>query len=77
MPNRVFVDSNVWVYLFLQDDRKKYEIAEEFLSGGLNSTIVISYQVANEVSNVLLKHGYSEAEVRESIERLFKICALQ
>ena len=78
MPNRVFVDSNVWLYLFLQDDNKKFKIAEEYLLNNyLNSTFVITYQVINEVSNILLKNDYPEAEIRESIDYLFKVCTLQ
>jgi len=54
MRNRVFVDSNIWLYLFLQDDDKKYKMAEQyFLSNNLNSIFVTSYQVINEVSNIL------------------------
>jgi len=77
MRNRIFVDSNVWLYLFLQDDNNKYKTAERFLSDNRNSTLVVSYQVINEVSNVLLKKGYSETRIRECIDHFFGICTLQ
>jgi predicted nucleic acid-binding protein len=57
--NKVFVDSNIWLYLFLQDDDEKYRIAEEYLSkNNLHSTFVITYQVINEVSNNLLRNDF-------------------
>jgi predicted nucleic acid-binding protein len=31
--DKIFVDTNVWVYLYLHDDEEKYKIAEEYLSG--------------------------------------------
>jgi predicted nucleic acid-binding protein len=32
MTDRIFVDSNVWVYFFVQDEYNKYKIAEEYFS---------------------------------------------
>jgi len=77
MRNRVFVDSNIWLYLFLQDDDEKYRIVEQyFMSNNLNSIFVTSYQVINEVSNILLKKKFAETEIRESIDYLLKVCTL-
>jgi predicted nucleic acid-binding protein len=78
MQNRVFVDSNIWLYLLLQDDDKKYTIAEEYLlKNNLNSTFIITYQVINEVSNNLLRNGFPETKIRDIIDFLFKVCTLQ
>ena len=78
MQNKIFVDSNIWLYLLLQDDNKKYKIAEEFFQkNNLNSTFVITYQVVNEVSNILLKNEYTETKIRESIDNLFRVCTVQ
>jgi len=78
MRNRVFVDSNIWLYLFLQDDDEKYKNAEQyFVNNNLNTIFITSYQVINEVSNVLLKKKFTEAETRKSIDCLLKVCALQ
>jgi len=78
MHNRIFVDSNIWLYLFLQDDNKKYKTSEEYLlKNNLNSTFIITYQVINEVANILLKNNFTEIEIRENIEYLFKVCTLQ
>jgi len=78
MQNKIFIDSNVWLYLFLQDDNKKYKIIEEYLlKYNLNSTFIITYQVVNEVAGILLKNNFTEVETRENIEYLFKVCTLQ
>jgi len=78
MQNKIFLDSNVWLYLFLQDDDEKYKITEKYLlKNNLNSSFVITYQVINEVANILLKNNFTEIEIRENIEYLFKINTLQ
>jgi predicted nucleic acid-binding protein len=78
MSDKVFVDSNVWLYLFLQDDDEKYKIAENFFkANGLRSTFVITYQVINEVSNILLKNAYTETKIRENIDHMFRLSTIQ
>jgi predicted nucleic acid-binding protein len=78
MQNKIFVDSNVWLYLFLQDDNNKYITTERyFLSNNLNSNFIITYQVINEISNILLKNNFTETEIRENIDYLFKVCTIQ
>ena len=78
MSDKVFVDSNVWLYLFLQDDDEKYKMVENyFKANGLRSTFVITYQVINEVSNILLKNGYTETKIRENIDHIFRLSTIQ
>ena len=78
MQNKIFVDSNIWLYLFLQDNDEKYKIAEKyFLNNSLNTNFIVSYQVINEISNILFKNKYLETEIMETIENLFKICTIQ
>ncbi|MDR2192971.1 MAG: PIN domain-containing protein [Treponema sp.] len=78
MTDKIFVDSNIWVYMFLQDNEEKYKIAEDcLLEKGANTTFIITYQIINEVSNALLRNEYSEMEIREIIEYMLKICTIQ
>jgi len=78
MIDRIFVDSNVWVYLFTKDDNSKYAIVEKFiLKNGYQNSLVISYQVINEVSRILVRKNFSEADVRNVIEMLTEICIVQ
>jgi predicted nucleic acid-binding protein len=61
MADKIFVDTNVWVYLYLHDDYEKYKIVEEYLSRNSHNVIfVITWQVVNEVSNTLLRYKYTD-----------------
>jgi predicted nucleic acid-binding protein len=78
MKNKLFIDTNIWLYVFLGDDFKKYKIATEYLEkNNIDSELIITYQVINEVTNILLKNNFTELEIRERIDYLFKICKIQ
>jgi len=78
MTGRIFIDSNVWVYLFSHENDQKCELAERFISNyGNKNTIIISFQVINEVTRILKKKGFSEPDIRNVIESLAKICVIQ
>ncbi len=78
MTDRIFIDSNVWIYLFLNEDSRKHDIADSFIArSGLKSVLVISPQVINEVSGVSYKHKLDEARIRFIIERMSNICLVQ
>ena len=77
MTDRIFVDSNVWVYLFLKDDGKCKKAEQFILENGGKTTLVISYQVLNEVTNVMQKKNFSERDIKNVIEQLTKICMIQ
>jgi len=76
MVGKIFIDSNVWLYLFLKDESNKYRIAEKYILENSNNPLFISYQVINEVTNQLLRKNFSETVVRKNIEYLFKICTI-
>jgi predicted nucleic acid-binding protein len=78
MTDKIFVDTNVWVYLYLHDDDEKYKIAEEYLSeNSQRAVFIVTWQIINEVSNTLLRYEYTEPEIRKYIEQLFKVCTIQ
>ncbi|MDR1147049.1 MAG: PIN domain-containing protein [Spirochaetaceae bacterium] len=78
MTDKIFVDTNVWVYLYLHDDEEKYKIAEEYLlRNNQNAVFIITWQIINEVSNTLSRYKYTESEIRKYIEQLFKVCTIQ
>jgi predicted nucleic acid-binding protein len=76
MLDSLFLDTNIILYLSLipknELDRQKKKIAEDIFSQS-NSMIVISTQVLNEASNVLLKK--SSFTKREIIEFLHELIA--
>ena len=77
MADKIFIDSNIWLYLFLQDESKKFKIAEQYILENTNNPIFISYQVINEVTNQLLRNNFDEIIVKKNIEYFFKICTIQ
>ena len=78
MTDRIFIDSNVWVYLFSENENRKAEIAKAFLVGNTaRSVFVTSCQVVNEVCNVLKRHGMAERKIRVVIESITSNCVMQ
>jgi predicted nucleic acid-binding protein len=74
MTEKYFIDSNVWLYLLLNDDTEKSPIAQRFIDERiLNESIVISWQVINEVTSNLLKRKFPENQIAVIIEWLCKI----
>jgi predicted nucleic acid-binding protein len=57
MKDKFFVDSNIWIYQILKDNKKESEIKKEISKSFLEKAgiIFISSQVLNEISNVLIK----------------------
>jgi predicted nucleic acid-binding protein len=55
MTDKIFIDSNIWCYLFISDAYEKYKIAEKYIFEKANDVFVISYQVINEVTNKLIQ----------------------
>ena len=73
--DRIFVDSNIWVYLFTDDSDAKSKAAKTFIIDNAEaSRLVISYQVVNEVCSVLKKKKYTEAEIRNVADDMMGLC---
>jgi predicted nucleic acid-binding protein len=78
MTDKVFIDSNVWVYLFSDNSNCKSKIAEEFIANNtVKSAFVSSSQVVNEVCNVLKRHSLAEDKIRTVIDSITDICLMQ
>jgi predicted nucleic acid-binding protein len=76
MIDKIFIDSNIWLYLFLKDESNKFKIVENYILENSNNPIFISYQVINEVTNQLIRKNFSETIIKKNIEYLFKICTI-
>ena len=76
MTDKIFVDSSVWLYLFLKDKIDKYHIAEEFIAKNDENTLTISYQVINEVTNQLVRGKFSEQMIKENLGFMFRVCTI-
>ena len=70
---KVFIDSNVLLYL-LSTDAKKADAAEEVLRAGG----VISVQVLNEITNVTLKKlGMPRPDINQFLALLRSLCTVE
>lgn len=54
MTDKVFVDTNIWVYLYYIEDISKNGIADKLITDNFEN-IVISTQILNELYSVLSK----------------------
>jgi predicted nucleic acid-binding protein len=78
MNDRIFLDSNMWIYIFAKDENEKSLKAKEFIIDTANkNTIVTSFQIINEVGNVLKRKKATETVIRQTIELLMRICLVQ
>jgi predicted nucleic acid-binding protein len=80
MKNKIFVDSNIWIYLFTSDDVSKNEFARNFIiENAPNENIfVITYQVINEVGAVLKrKKKFNEEKIQFVIDAMLELCLVQ
>ncbi|MEA5568949.1 MULTISPECIES: PIN domain-containing protein [unclassified Anabaena] len=76
-----FVDTNVWLYRLLDD--QKIEVAERERKRNIAISItdaegiIISTQVVNEISNNLLKKAaFNEEQVKAVIQSLYRRCTV-
>lgn len=79
MPDKIFVDTNIWIYEIIPsknkiDNDKKNRIDEILRK---NPDIVISNQILNELSNVLLrKFEKNILEIKEDLKRILSFTEL-
>jgi len=69
--NHVFIDSNLWLYLFFGDNHDKCQSIKNLLSTcNKKNIIVVSFQVLNEVAFNLKRKGFTEEIIRKIIKTL-------
>ena len=79
MRDRVFIDTNVFVYAYLenhkkQEDYEKHLKAKELLrSFTINDTVFISTQVCNEYYSALSKNKIKNENIQTSLHHLMKM----
>ncbi|WP_353573098.1 PIN domain-containing protein [Candidatus Albibeggiatoa sp. nov. BB20] len=77
MNANVFVDTNIFVYakLFNEKDKLKYQKAVSFFNNQ-TSQVIISTQVLNEFSNVLLRHKVTDNAIIAAVNEIAKVSLL-
>src|SRR2546428_4456051 len=70
-PERCFIDTNIWLYAFIEgDDRRKSAHAKALIEA--SSAVSVSTQVINEVCvNLIKKAQFSEQQVQQLIESFY------
>ncbi|HIE59647.1 MAG TPA: putative toxin-antitoxin system toxin component, PIN family [Hydrogenothermaceae bacterium] len=70
MKDKIFIDTNIWLYAFMEQDSQKSSIAKEIINENIEQ-ICLSTQVLNEICiNLLKKANYSEEEIKKLISNL-------
>jgi len=64
MQDKVFIDTNIIIYFYSEDEKDKQKIANELFD---NNYSIISTQVINEISNVLFKKFKLSSEDVENV----------
>jgi predicted nucleic acid-binding protein len=75
MKDKVFIDTNIFVYAFLDTDNSvqhaKHLKAVDFLKQfGTDNQVIISTQVLSEYYSALLKNKISDEDIQESAKQL-------
>ncbi len=70
MQDNIFIDTNIIIYAFSEDELEKQSTALKLLNS-LNNGVLISKQVINELSNIFLKKFHlSSTQVENAILEL-------
>lgn len=77
MPDKVFIDSNIWIYFFLEStsltEKEKYRKAAPLISR--LDVILISTQVLNKTANVLhRRYKLSLKRIEVCVKKMLAIC---
>jgi predicted nucleic acid-binding protein len=72
MRDRVFLDTNILVYLYSIDEDDKRDISCKFVN---NADCVTSIQTMNEASNVWFrKHSLGKIEIAKYLDEIESVC---
>ncbi len=77
MKDKIFIDTNIFVYAALKPraklDEKKHFQANILLSSIQELNVVISTQVLNEFYNSLLKYGIEDRRIQEKLYQIIDV----
>jgi predicted nucleic acid-binding protein len=66
MHDKAFLDTNILIYAYSEDELKKQSVALQLLDSFENN-VIISKQVINELSNILLKKFKLDSDQVENV----------
>ena len=77
MKDKIFIDTNIFVYAVLKPrnklDEKKHFQANALLSNIRELNVVVSVQVINEFYNSLLKHGVDDKKIQKKLYQIIDV----
>jgi len=73
MRDKIFIDSNIFVYAYTDDDWQKHELSRNLLKDNiLANEIILSVQILNEFYSVMAKYKYSHDEIKSCSDEIIK-----
>ena len=70
MKGKIFIDTNIWLYSFMEQNYKKAEISRKLIEANFTK-IILSTQVLNEICfNLIKKANYSEQDIKILIKNM-------
>jgi len=79
MTGRVFFDTNILVYAFLENDKTRHDIAVKLLYEMIGKEVFISIQVMSEIYSALAKNRINRDAITEYLYQLeedMNICSI-
>ena len=71
MTDKVFIDTNVFIYAYTYDDERKHLVSRDLLKKNvLGNEIILSVQVLNEFYSVMTKYKYPHGEIKECLNEI-------
>jgi len=73
MIEKVFIDSNVFIYAYTGDDNQKHSVARDLLrSNVLSNEIIVSAQVLSEFYSVMTRYQYPHREIKLCLNEIIE-----
>ena len=73
MIEKVFIDSNIFIYAYTGDDEQKHSIARDLLRNSvLNDEIILSVQILNEFYSVMVKYNYPHNGIKSCLNEIIE-----
>jgi predicted nucleic acid-binding protein len=73
MKDKIFIDSNIFVYVYTDDSREKHELSRILLKDNvLANEIILSVQILSEFYSVMAKYKYSHDEIKSCLDEIIE-----
>jgi predicted nucleic acid-binding protein len=73
MKDKIFIDSNIFVYAYTDDDPEKHELSRNLLKDNvLANEIILSVQILNEFYSVMAKYKHTHSEIKSCSDEIIE-----